>query len=99
VAGAVSQRVERLAQLLVAATAERCGLAFAGLFGDRCLAGVARERVAGWVAGAAAADLGQQLTRRRTAGAIAMATFRLVAMPDVGGSTKLRSCWIDDAGR
>jgi hypothetical protein len=32
----------------------------AGLDGDGGLAGVGGERVAGWVAGAAVADLGQQ---------------------------------------
>jgi len=61
VAGAVSQRVERLAQALVRAPAECRGVAFAGLFGDGGLAGVAGERVAVRVAGAAVADLGQQL--------------------------------------
>ena len=63
VAGAVSQRVERLAQPLVTAPAERRGLAFAGLFGYRGLAGVAGERVAGWVAGAAVADLLESAVR------------------------------------
>jgi hypothetical protein len=38
-------------------------LAFAGFDRDRGLAGVAGERVAGWVARAAVADLGQQLGR------------------------------------
>ena len=61
VAGAVGERAERDAQALVAAPAEAGGLAFAGLDRDRGLAGVAGERVAGGVAGAAVADLGEQL--------------------------------------
>src|ERR1039457_2401495 len=61
VAGAVSQRAERGAQALVAAPAKARGFAFAGLDRDGGLAGVAGERITGWVAGAAVADLRQQL--------------------------------------
>src|SRR5450755_3448365 len=59
VAGAVRQRDERLAQPLVAGPAEAGGFAFAGLDRDGGLAGVGGERVAGWVALAAVADLRQ----------------------------------------
>src|SRR6202022_4411754 len=55
------QSAERGAPSLFAAPPEARCLAFAGLDRDRGLAGVAGERVAGWVAGAAVADLGQQL--------------------------------------
>src|SRR5450755_4588321 len=61
VAGAVRQRVKRLAQALVAPPAETGGLALAGLDRHGGLAGVAGERVARRVACAAVADLGQQL--------------------------------------
>ena len=61
VAGGVSERAERGAQALVAAPAEARCLALARLDRDRGLAGVAGERVAGGVAAAAVADLGEQL--------------------------------------
>src|ERR1700694_6329885 len=61
VTGAVSQRAERGAQALVAAPAKARAFAFAGLDRDGRLAGVAGERITGWVAGATVADLGQQL--------------------------------------
>ena len=59
-AGAVGERAERVAQALVARPAEAGDFAFAGLDRDGGLAGVAGERVAGGVAGAAVADLRQQ---------------------------------------
>src|ERR1019366_10211304 len=61
VAGAVRQRADRPAQALVALPAEAGGFVFAGLLRDGGLAGVGGERVAGWVARAAVADLRQQL--------------------------------------
>ena len=65
-AGAVGERAERVAQPLVARPAEAGGLAFAGLDRDGGLAGVGGERVAGRVAGAAVADLGQQFAAQIT---------------------------------
>ncbi len=50
-----------LRRRLLQRPAEAGGFAFAGLDRDRGLAGVGGERVAGGVAGAAVADLGQQL--------------------------------------
>ena len=61
VPGGVREPAERTAQPLVAAPAEACGFAFAGLDRDRGLAGVASERVTGRVARTTVADLGQQL--------------------------------------
>ena len=61
VAGAVGERAERVAQALVARPAEARDLALTGFDRDGGLAGVAGERVAGRVARAAVADLGQQL--------------------------------------
>src|SRR5664279_1557042 len=61
VTGAVRECAERATQPLIAAPPEVGCLAFAGLDSDGGLAGVSGERVAGWVAGAAVADLGQQL--------------------------------------
>ena len=61
VAAGVRERDECLAQALVAGPAEAGGLAFAGLDRDGGLAGVGGERVAGGVAAAAVADLGQEL--------------------------------------
>jgi hypothetical protein len=61
VAGAVRQRAERCAQPFVASPPEAGCFTFAGLDRDGGLAGVAGKRVAGWVARAAVADLGQQL--------------------------------------
>ena len=58
VAGAVGERAERVAQALVARPAKACDLALARLERDGGLAGVAGERVAGWVARATVADLG-----------------------------------------
>ena len=61
VPGAVGQGAERAAQPLVAAPAERRGLALAGLDRDGGLAGVGGERVSGGVTRPAVADLGEQL--------------------------------------
>lgn len=59
-AGAVSQPAESCAQPFVASSAEARGCAFAGLDRDRGLAGVGSKRVAGEVARATVADLGQE---------------------------------------
>ena len=59
VAAAVGERVEGVAQPLVACPTKAGDLAFAGLERDRGLAGVAGECVARGVARAAVADLGQ----------------------------------------
>jgi hypothetical protein len=64
VAGAVSEPGERDTQSLVAAPAELGGLAFAGLFRDRGLAGVSGERVPVGIASAAVADLSEQFGSR-----------------------------------
>jgi hypothetical protein len=59
VAGAVREGAERAAQPFVTAPAEARCLALAGLDRDGGLAGVSGERVAGGLARAAVADLGQ----------------------------------------
>jgi hypothetical protein len=59
VAGAVSQNPER--RRLLQPQRKQRGFAFAGLDRDGGLAGVAGERITGWEAGAAVADLKQQL--------------------------------------
>jgi hypothetical protein len=61
VAGAVRERAEAVSEELVARPAVAGDLPLAGLDRDRGLAGVAGECVRGGVAGAAVADLGQQL--------------------------------------
>src|ERR1039458_2122233 len=62
VTGAVGQRAERRAEALVAGPAKARRLVLAGFDRDRGLAGVGSERVAGRVARATVADLGQQLS-------------------------------------
>jgi hypothetical protein len=61
VASSVRQRADRPAQALVAGPSEGGGSAFAGLDRDGGLADGGGERVAGWVARAAVADLRQEL--------------------------------------
>ncbi len=60
VAGAVGEHAEVLSQAFVAGPAEGGCAAFARLDGDGCHAGVGGEAVAGGVAGAVVADLGEQ---------------------------------------
>ena len=60
-AGAVGEHADGVAQALVAGPAEAGDLALAGLDRDGGLAGVGGERVAGGVACAVVADLGDQL--------------------------------------
>ena len=59
-AGGVGEGARRGSQAVVAAAAKAGGLAFARLDGDRCHAGVGRQRFGARVAGAAVADLGEQ---------------------------------------